>query len=179
MTDRLLPLNITAGLNFELRVELADYLAPAWSVQLLLRGPKAITLTSTADGEAHVLSANAATTTAWTPGEYVYSLRATNGTDVVEVEAGSATVKPDITGMADGTDVRGHIRKVLESIEAVIERRATRDQERYTINNRELWRTPIADLLKLRSQYREELRRANAAARGESPLLGRVVRVHF
>lgn len=70
-----------------------------------------------------------------------------------------------------------HIHRVLESIEAVIEKRATIDQERYTINNRELWRTPIPQLLELRDRYRAELRRAMAAKSGG--LFNQAVRVRF
>jgi hypothetical protein len=61
---------------------------------------------------------------------------------------------------------------------AVIEGRATRDQERYRINNRELQRTPISDLIRLRDRYREEARRERAAAKGQS-LLGRRVLTRF
>ena len=60
----------------------------------------------------------------------------------------------------------------------MIEKRASLDQERYRINNRELYRTPIADLLKLRDLYRAEVRREQAAARGQNPF-GATVRVRL
>ena len=50
------------------------------------------------------------------------------------------------------------------------------DQERYRINNRELYRTPIADLIKLRDMYRAEVNRERAAKCGKNPF-GRKVRV--
>ena len=55
------------------------------------------------------------------------------------------------------------VQRTLEAIEAVIEKRASIDQERYKINNRELWRTPIPELLVMRDRYRSELRRLKAA----------------
>lgn len=174
---RTIPTAIKAGLTFTATVESADYPAPDWSLVLLLRGPSSITVESTAEGAAHRLHANAAATTGWAPGEYSFSLRATNGADVVELEAGQAVVLADLAGITPGTDTRSHIRKVLAAIEAVIERRASLDQERYRINDRELYRTPIAELLKLRDKYRGELARAERAANGQSTLLGREVRV--
>ncbi|MEG2431803.1 MAG: hypothetical protein RSB25_09135, partial [Acinetobacter sp.] len=58
----------------------------------------------------------------------------------------------------------------------VIEGRASLDQERYRINNRELYRTPMETLIRLRNQYRAEVGREQAKASGKS-LFGRVVRV--
>ncbi len=60
----------------------------------------------------------------------------------------------------------------------MIEKRASRDQERYTINNRELWRTPMRDLLLLRDTYRVEVRKEELKARGQTPW-GPAVRVRI
>jgi hypothetical protein len=56
-------------------------------------------------------------------------------------------------------------------LEAVIEGRASLDQERYRINNRELYRTPMETLIKLRNQYRAEVSRERAKASGKSLLV--------
>jgi hypothetical protein len=61
---------------------------------------------------------------------------------------------------------RDRSRPALDAIEARLENRATIDQERYRINNRELYRMPIAELLKFRDQYRAEVQREEIAARG-------------
>ena len=58
---------------------------------------------------------------------------------------------------AANLDDRSHARKVLEAIEAVIEGRATKDQEEYTIGSRTLKRTPVKELLELRDKYRGEV----------------------
>ena len=79
--------------------------------------------------------------------------------------------------IAAGHDARSHVQRVLDAIEAVLEKRATLDQEQYRINNRELRRTPIADLLKLRDRYRGELARMKAASKGG--LFGVSARVVF
>lgn len=142
-----------------------------------LRGPAAIDLEAAPEGRGHRFSVSAAETAAWAPGEYWFTVRASRGGDVAEVEAGQLTVKPDLAAAAAGYDGRDHVRRVLDAIEAVLEKRATLDQQRYTINNRELWRTPIPELLMLRDRYRSELRRMNAARKGS--LFNQAVRVRF
>lgn len=172
------PGSIRAGVTFDTTVRLERYQAPTWQVQVLLRGPKAIDFTSTTtSGSRHQLLVDADTTAAWLPGQYLFSVRAVSSGTVLEIESGVVTIEADMATMADGTDARVHAQRVLDAIEAVIEKRATMDQERYTINNRELHRTPIADLLKLRGYYRGELQRLKAAQRGA--LFGRQVKVTF
>lgn len=179
MSD-LIPNQITAGLSFDLLLTLTCYPAPEWSATLILRGTAdTITITSTAEDTQHRLKQTATETGEWAAGTYSYALRVTDGTDVFESESGTLTIKPDIGVITGDYDPRSHVRKTLEAIEATIAGRATKDQERYRINNRELWRTAISELLKLRSVYQEELRREDAAASGRSALLGRNVKVRF
>jgi hypothetical protein len=158
-------------------VVLTAYAPPDWSLSCILRGEGSFQFDAEADGSAFRFNLPPATTSAWPPGRYWYSARVTNGTDVIEIEAGEVTITPDLAAAAAGFDGRDHIRRVLDAIEAVIEKRATIDQQRYTINNRELWRTPIPELLVLRDRYRAELRRQAAKNRGD--LFGQAVRVRF
>lgn len=173
-----LPAEITAGLDFQAVVDLRDYPATEWTARVLLRGPKSIDLTATADGNAHAFAADAATTAAWPPGAYWYSLRVSKGSNVLEADKGQLTVLPDLAGAQDGFDGRTQNQIALDAINAVIAKRATMDQQRYTINNRELWRTPIADLLKLRAFYVVQVRRECARATGKSTF-GRAIHVRF
>lgn len=94
----------------------------------------------------------------------------------MEVGSGQITIMPDLAAAEAGYTAKTHAQRTLEAIEAVIEKRASMDQERYRINNRELYRTPIADLLKLRDLYRLEVAREQQAQRGCNPF-GRKVRV--
>lgn len=174
-----LPTEITAGVTLDIPITLTAYPAGGgWSLALVLRGPQSIDLTALANGDTHVVHVAAAATADWAAGDYWYTIRVTDGTDVFEVDSGRVKIVGDLTAESDGYDGRSHVDKVLSAIEAVIEGRATRDQESYKINNRELQRTPISDLLKLRDQYRDEARRMRAAAKGQS-LLGRRVLVRF
>lgn len=169
-----LPAEITAGLDFQTVLQLADYPAPAWGVTLHLRGPQAIDLVATASGAYHALTADAAATTGWEAGAYWYSLRATSGKTTKELQRGQVTVLADLAAMTGPFDGRSQAERSLEAINAVLEKRASRDQQRYTINNRELWRMSVSDLLKLRAHFAAQVRRAKGGGK-----FGRAIAVKF
>lgn len=173
-----LPANITAGLSFRAVVSCADNPAPDWSATLYLRGPKTINLTATPDGATHVFEADAADTTAWPAGLYWFSVRVAKGGDVQEVGAGELTVLADLTTATDGYDGRSPNEISLAAIQAVLAKRATQDQQRYMINNRELWRMTIGDLLKLLAFYRNAVKRERNKKSGRSTF-GRAIPVRF
>lgn len=175
----MIPAKFTAGTTFSAVLTMTAYPAPDWAAQLILRGPQAVDLMAIAEGQQHRFAAAAGVTSDWAPGVYWWQLRVSSAGEVIAADEGTLSVAADIAQIAGPHDGRGHVERVLASIEAVIEGRATKDQEAYTINNRELRRTPIADLLLLRDQYRADLRRQQQAKRGGQSLIGRNVKVRF
>ena len=173
-----LPNQIMAGLDFQATVDLCAYPATQWGLNAILRGPQAINLAATPNGTSFVFAVPAATTSAWAPGDYWFSLRATQGSAIMDAGGGKLSIVPDLAGVAEPYDGRSQAAIALEAIDAVIAKRATQDQQRYKINERELWRTPIADLLKLRAYYAMLVARENAKLRGKSRF-GRPIIVKF
>ena len=172
------PKSIAAGLSLRAELYLPEYLAPDWSLVALLRGPSVVDLAATAQGTAHLFALDGAATSSYLPGDYSVSVRAISGSDVFEVESGILAVVVDLGLAVAGHESRTHAVKVLASVEAVIEGRATRDQESYSINGRTLTRTPIADLLLLRDRYRKEVGSERRGGRPK-PLLRRKINVRF
>lgn len=173
----LFPRILGAGTSFEHLIASAAWPAPDWTLTAVLRGPVPMNLVASHEGSRHRFCVPAAMTSTWTAGRYVLSLRASRGDEVREIDTGEVTIRPDISQLAAGHDARSHVERALAAIEAVIEKRATIDQERYRINNRELWRTPVGELLRLRDRYKAELARMQAVRRGD--LFGRTVKVAF
>lgn len=165
-------------MNFAATLVLPDFDASAWAVSAIMRGPGQINLNATGSGTQHAFSVNAGATSSWAPGEYWVSIRATKGADVVEVALLQLSVTPNLASVTTPYDGRSQNQIALDAINAVLAKRATRDQERYTIHNRELWRTPIPDLLKLRAFYTVQVRRERNAAKGVSGF-GRQIAVRF
>ncbi len=174
-----IPTELHAGVSLDLLIVRSAHPAPDWSVALHLRGPAAIDIAATAEGSAHRMTATAAETAAWMPGRYWYQLRATDaGGETCLLEDGHLDILPDLLSAGAGFDGRSHAERVLDAIEAVIEGRATQDQQSYTINNRSLSRTPLADLLLLRERYRAQVVQQRARERGRAGY-GRQIRVVF
>lgn len=148
---------------------LTDYPASqGWTLKVRL-APRAagttIDLTASADGDDHHFAVAASSTAGYVAGWYTYTAYAEKASERYTVQRGQIQVKPASAAIAAGTDTRSHARKVLDAIEAVIEGRATVDQQEYAIGNRSLKRMEISELLKLRQVYRNEVAGEEAADR--------------
>lgn len=176
----LIPNRLTAGLPLDYLVEpLTAYPAGlGWALRAIIRGPAVIDLDSVADGDQHRFTATALQSAAWAAGQYQVSVRAIRGAEVVELDFKPLEIVLDFALVAAGTEMRSHAAIVLANIDAVLEKRSTQDQDKYKINNRELWRTPLADLMKLRATYQAIVRKEKAKAAGHTGW-GRSIKVRF
>ncbi len=164
---------ITAGDSLNWTETVSAYPASdGWTLKfVLVNGSAKIEFSTSADGDDHAVALPATTTTQWSPGRYRYQAFVEKGEDRYTVGTGTVDVLPDFTSAAT-LDGRTHAEKVLESIEAVIEKRATKDQESYTIKGRSLARTPLPDLIALRDKYKADVaaeKRAEKLRAGQSP----------
>lgn len=164
--------NFTAGDTVKWTKSLPDYPASqGWALSYtFINSTGKFTATGSANGTAFDVTISATTTAAVSAGDYYFEGYASKAGERFRVDCGTVTVAPNITSAAT-FDGRSHARKVLDAIEAVIEGRASTDQQEYTIGNRSLKRTPIADLIVLADKYRamvnaEDNAAALAAGRG-------------
>lgn len=85
-------------------------------------------------------------------------------TNAIETDAGRTLARTlSIPVSAYRPAGESHAQRVLAAIEAVLERRATVDQQSYGIEGRSLARMPIGDLLRFRDRYRAEVAAERAA----------------
>lgn len=147
-----IPCEITAGLSFSIPVSAPEYPSDIWTLVLHLRGPSQANVPL--DGLTGNFVAAPSVTADWKAGRYYWAIRAASNDDVRELQKGELTILPDIAATGSDFDGRSQAERTLDAVNAVIEGRASIDQERYRINNRELYRTPISDLLKLQTHYR-------------------------
>lgn len=159
---------VVVGDTLDFPTTLEDYPASAgWTLSYRLvpfTSGSPITLTATASGDSYRVTQPAATTATWAAGEYSWSAYVSNGSERYTVESGTVTLAVDPATVA-AFDGRSQARIALEAVEAVLAKRATLDQEQYSIAGRSLQRTPMADLLKLRSALRADVAREDAANR--------------
>ena len=112
-----------------------------------------IEITASESGSDYIVEVAAATTAAYTAGIYHWQAYITRTSDSERVTVDSGTFEVIADRDSASTDPRSHVKVTLDAIEAVIESRATKDQESYSINNRSLSRTPLKDLIMLRDKY--------------------------
>ena len=155
------PATLRAGDTANWLLSLPDYPAgDGWSVEYaLINASGKITIASTAEGNAHRIHVAAATTAGWTAGTYIWQRRVSNGTDATTDRTGSIDILPDFAALV-AIDARTHAQKTLAAIEAWIENHDPGVAE-YEIAGRRMKYIPVADLLKLRDQYRREVRGAS------------------
>lgn len=175
------PEKAIAGDTWQWTRSLADYPASTWSLAYhFANASHRFAVTTSADGDGFAVTVAAATTAAIMPGTYDGRAYATAGTQRFEVWRGQLVVEQDFAKAGAGYDGRSHARKALDAIEAVIEGRATKDQESYSIEGRSLSRTPLADLMAFRNQYRAEVHREENAERVRRGLGSRsTIKVRF
>lgn len=172
---------IVAGDTLDFSVSVADYPATdGWTLKYRLTPQftspvqAAVTLTAVADGADYDVQASPATTALWAAGFYTWARWVEKvGARQTLDEGGQLEVKADPSATVQGFDSRSHARIVLDAIEAVIQGRATKDQQEYTIGSRSLKLTALKDLEYLRDKYRNEVRAEENEERIDAGLKGR------
>jgi hypothetical protein len=138
-----------------------DYPSSTWTLKYHLANRTShYDITATADtlgDDTFSITITPAVTATYVAGFYNWDAYVSKGSGATleryRIDFGTLEVRPNLASLPASYDDRTHVKRTLDAIEAVIEGRATSDQESYTIGNRSLSRIPIAELLKFRSQY--------------------------
>lgn len=162
-----IPFELSAGNTWQWNIAglTSDYPADSWTLTYYFKSKgDSFEIVAIADGLAFAISAASSVTADFMPGVYNFRAFVELGVDRFEIDTGWLTVNPDYTKQSN-FDARSHARKVLDAIEKVIEGRATKDQQQYSIAGRQLIKTAIPDLLLLRQTYRRDVENENKTAR--------------
>jgi len=138
-----------------------------------------IASTDNGDG-AHLITLTPALSAAFKEGIYHWQSTLADGTDRYQVTEGRIDVKPDFLNKSNGFDSRSHVKKVLDALNAVIEKKASKDQESITVGDKSIKRLTPSELLKWRSFYQREYTvelQKQRIANGDAP--GNKIRVRF
>ena len=159
------PSVILAGDTAKWLISLPDYPATeGWALAYtLINATAKITITATASGVDHLVTAAAATTAAYAAGSYTWRSQVSRAGEVFTVATGTVQVQGSFG--AATLDARSHARKALAAVEAYLENPQNITAASYEIAGRKLQRLSIPDLLTLRDRYRAELATEAARAR--------------
>lgn len=152
------------GETLKLSVTCSD----ATAVEFRFGGPEARTVAGTKSGSDFTI---ATSTAAWIAGVYRWQAWATLTDGSIKVLTSGGLDLED--ALAEG-DVRLPARKIVEMIEGMIAGNAEKGVRRYKINNRELERYSVGELMQLLSYWRERMRREEKAGFGTTGLGPRI-----
>jgi hypothetical protein len=151
------PTEFTIGETLKWTKSLADYPASeGYALKFYFRGAgTGFDITATADGDDYSVTVPAATTAEMTAGKYNWQAEISLSGEKFIVDSGEVTVKPSLAAINASVtfDGRTTARKILDAIDALLQGKASLDQQEYMIGNRSLKRIPIPDLISLRTHY--------------------------
>ncbi len=142
-----------------------EYLASAgWALHYVLHGPQVIEIAAIEDGDAYRVEIAASTTRDWASGKYRWAAYVIGpGDQRYTIETGSIIIAPNLL-LAEPSDVRSHAQRMLELIQAALEKRIPRDEQSYEIDGQRLDRIPVERLMELRRTYRREASRERSGS---------------
>lgn len=112
------------------------------------------TLTATEANDEYIISTSS--TTSYTKGTYNWIAYITRSSDSARIKIGEGFTEIQENYATTSASVRSHAKIVLDSIEAVIENRATMDQSSMSIAGRSLSRMSVDELMTFRDRYKAE-----------------------
>jgi hypothetical protein len=151
------PEKITAADTVKWKRSFSDYPAPTWTLKyaLVMTGQQ-YEITAGADGSDHLVSVDAATTAAWTPGLYKIQGYVTKDAERYTVVRDKyIKVLANFDAQDSGFDWREHVKKTLDALEAIIEGRATKAQTEMMVGGQKIGMILLPELVALRQKYLE------------------------
>ena len=136
------------------------------------------TLTATESGNEYIISTSS--TTSYTLGNYNWISYITRSSDSARVKLEEGYVEIQDNYATTSNSVRSHAKKILDAVEAVLENRASMDQQSMSIAGRSLSRMSITDLMTFRDRYKAEYLKEVKIARIKNGLAsGNTIKVNF
>ena len=182
-----IPDSIIIGDTLKFTKSLGEYLpVDSWILTYaLIKTGEQIEFTATDNGDGtHLVNVSAATTAAWSSGEYRYQGRVSKAGEVYTVISGRFLITADYSAASSGLDDREHVKKVLDALQAVIEGKAELDQSSYQISigggSRSMARLSWAELLEAEKHYRKRYTSlVNADRKAQGKKSTRQIRARF
>lgn len=155
------------------RDALAYPAAEGWALGYSFRGPGEFDLVAT-PGPPYQISVTASESAQWPGGLYRWACYVSRDDERRTLGFGETTVIADWRTISS-VDARSHAQRMLDLVQAALEKRIPKDQQSYEIDGQRLDRIPIERLEALRVRYMREVR---SEKRSGSPF-GRYVKTRM
>lgn len=149
---------------------LPDYPADDWTLtyRLIPQSGTVISFAATDDGGDHAVEVSAATTAAYTAGDYRMVGSVSDGTQRYEVFRGNVEVLPNVTA---AHDYRTYWETVRDSVQDALSDAATRTEVSYSINGRSRTARSHAELTALLAYAESQIANENSSGRNRKILM--------
>lgn len=125
----------------------------------------AILLTAVAESDSYRTTASSNTTATWQAGDYSVAQWVEKVGQRITAASGIIKLLADPATAAAGTDTRSHLEKVIANIEAMLEGKAAKDVQEYSIGDRSLKKMTVAELISWRDKYKFQLAREQSSSK--------------
>jgi hypothetical protein len=138
------------------------------------------TITATEANDKYYVEVGSSTTANYTKGNYHWYAYITRSSDSERIMIDEGYTEIVDNYATTSSDIRSHAKTCLDAIEAVIENRASIDQQSMSIAGRSLSRMSIDDLLSFRNYYKAEyLKEVKKQRAKNQSASGNIIRVRF
>lgn len=138
------------------------------------------TITATEANDKYYVEVGSSTTANYTKGNYHWYAYITRSSDSERIMIDEGYTEIVDNYATTSSDIRSHAKTCLDAIEAVIENRASIDQQSMSIAGRSLSRMSIDDLLSFRNYYKAEyLKEVKKLRVKNESASGNIIRVKF
>lgn len=104
----------------------------------------------------------------YTAGTYRWQAHVSAGSERYKVGEGSIEISKDFASYPHGFDVRSHVKKVLDALEAAIEGRASKTQIQQSVGGVQIQHMTLSEQVELRDRYAIKYRKEVAAVNGRT-----------
>lgn len=166
------PCSLQIGDTLDLVLSFSGYPAPAYDAVMYFTafGKEPITVTSTDYGSDFRFINSGGGTANWAPGTYDFAVRVDGPGGTLTLLTGKITLLPNPAAFTSTTDNRSHARRTLDILQALVEGRVVSGIENYSIDGRQVSKTPLKDLIALRDRYQAIVTAEENKALGRSSL---------
>ena len=120
----------------------------------LVSAANKISITAQASTDDYLITLAKADTADYVPAIYSWQAYVTKSDERYMVDSGRLEILPDFAAKsAAGYDNRSHVKRVLDSLEATLEQRATKDQSAIVLAGEVVGKMPIQRVLEFYNQY--------------------------
>jgi hypothetical protein len=166
-----IPSQLTVGESASWKWSDTTFPADTWTlVYVLVSAGNKITITAVASGSDHLVELSSTTSADYKAGDYSYQAHVSNGSGQrYKVAEGVLTIAVDFAEQSRGHDGRSHVKKVLDSLEALIEGRASKSQIQQSLGGAiSVQHMGTDELMRMRDQYALKYRKELLSKAGKS-----------